>query len=812
MQAPHSVVSAVPAVLLAMLIVAAPSTTRAADAALRARYELAAVPGVRFIDLPTEKAALEGAKPPLCTQQSAGLCDITWNSAPQAFAPLTLPPAWQAAVAAGTAQVLLRSDEGSPLIIVSRGPPGSAGPEVLLAFSVAADSVADPGARLVRWPYFNYLLYVAACAAANQPPERFSTWSHSPLPGPRTRLLIVLALALSWLLVAGLYRLARRRGNRAVDAASRFLSAVALLRQSNVAPTDKATPDAGPKLTAVFARPLSGLLMLMGGMVVLTGPYFAIQSIITRNVQPFPEADGLWRTTVDGLYIVWLTFDMGTQTAFVKYFAEHRVSHPERALADVQFYVWYQIIARLVQATLLVAFALGYLPMSSYALFAPFVLLYAAISQPAFPAVGKFLCQAIQRFDYYNLLDFLEARLLNFLMPLPAILIGRAWGLAHPEFGEAYGAALGMGVGALVTAFSVLFIGLYAMHHLGLPLGPLFLVQFRRDTVKRQLWFGFKLTLGQEPFRLTSFLESLILIRWLRDSPTWLGLRDLLHNRLTMLGFFAWGFYQSAVPVVSEALAAGKHRLLQYYVARYLQFGTLFAATIFSLLCAVGPIYIERALGAQWSQAAGYMVIASVSGLLLPWAWLTDSLQQGAGRPGTTTTVMLIEQGARLLLLMLLIQRFQFLSIYMATLTALCLKIGVAWTINHRRIVPLRIPLWPTLGAPHAAAAINYLLWRGVASLWAPAGTWSVLLLLLVAGAGSIALCFFLLGLLGGLDGAARRELDQAWRMVTLIGPLCRLLTLCAELGARLSPWQPAPPPGFEDAQRESADLEQSIT
>jgi hypothetical protein len=149
---------------------------------------------------------------------------------------------------------------------------------------------------------------------------------------------------------------------------------------------------------------------------------------------------------------------------------------------------------------------------------------------------------------------------------------------------------------------------------------------------------------------------------------------------------------------------------------------------------------------------------------------------------------MLVEQGLRLLLLVALIQRFQFLSIYMATLTALVVKILLSWTINHRRIVPLKVPLWPTIFAPHLAGLINYLFWSGVAVALAPQSVVSVLLLFFAAGAGSIGLCFFLMGLLGGLDDAARRELQQAGRMVVLIGPLCRGLATAAELGARLSP------------------------
>lgn len=811
------------AFLTALAIAGAPSV--GADSDLAGRFALASTPGVRFIPAlgttvsKTVNRQGQGVLEPSCSQRAAGLCEINWASAPQAFSPLPLPDAWQAALATGKARVLLASEVNLPLIVYAKG-------EVLLAFELSAESVSSPGARLRRWPYFNYLLHVAACAATEVTPPHFGNWAHSPLPTPRTRLLILGGLGLFWLLIFALYRLARSRGSCAPSAGPRFLAAVAALRNRPVssalpkrleASSDPPGQPTAPEATAAFARPLSGLLMLLGGMVLLTGPYFAMQSLITRHVQPFPEADGLWRTTSDALYIVWMTFDMGTQTAFVKYFAEHRIKEPERAVHDVQFYVWFQIFSRLVQATLLVAFALGYMPGSAYALYAPFVLLYAAVSQPAFPAVGKFLCQAIQRFDYYNLLDFLESRLLGFLVPLPFILLGRAWGRQNPEFGEAYGAALGMGIGGLATALSVLFIGLYALHRLRLPLGPLFLAQFGKETARRQLWYGFKLTLGQEPFRLTSFLESLILIRWLRDSPTWLGLRDLLHNRLIMLAYLiSWGYYQSAVPVVSEALAVGKRQLVQYFVARYLQFGALFSAAILSLLCAVGPVYILRALGAQWGQAADYLFIAALCGPILPWAWLTDSLQQGAGRPGTTTVVMLVEQGARLVLLLVLIQRFQFLSIYMASLIALLLKVVLAWTINHRSIVPLRLPLWTGVGAPYLAALLNYLLWRGVVQVLAPTSVTAVLVLFLCAGAGSIGLCFFLVGLLGGLDAVARTELDQAWRKVALIGPLCRGLVLCAELGARiftqlfgrLWPGLPQPPPGWQVAQKESADLE----
>jgi O-antigen/teichoic acid export membrane protein len=770
--------------------------------------KLVLVPG-RAVLLPSGTAPFPVAAP-TCGERAAGLCDINWQSAPAAFMPLPLPEDWQKARERGSAQTLLSTESGTPLVLVRRG-------EVLLAFETSDETLDAPGARLLRWPYFNYLLHVAASQALGQPPVRFAAFAHSPLPGKSTRNLIWLAVVLGWGLVLLLYRLARRRGAVASEAAKQFLQAVTRARRGgDSAEAGSATSGASaPPATLPFARPLSGLLTLLANMLVLIGPYFALQSVLARRVQPFPEADGLWRTTTDALFILWMTFDLGTQTAFVKYFAEHRASADqtvqERALSDVQFYIWFQIFSRLIEATLLVGLGLGYLPLSSYALYAPLVLLYAGTCQPAFPAVGKFLCQAMQRFDYYNLLDFLESRLLSFLVPVPFILFFRAYGKSHPALGEAYGAALGMGIGGFATSLLVLAMGLFALSRLGLPVRSLFLAQFGRDTARRQLWFGLKLTLGQEPFRLTSFLESLIIIRWLRDFPTWLGIRDLLHNRLTFLYFFAWSFYQSAVPAVSEALSTGKKHLVQYYLSRYLQLGMLFSVTVFSLLLATGGFYVTGALGGQWAVAEKYLVLASLSGLLLPWAWLTDSLQQGAGRTGTTMIIMLVEQALRLGLLLLFVGRFQFVGIYLAALSALLIKCTLAWTINHYTIVRLQVSLRSTLFAPALAAACNFAFFRAVTWLFGALGLHDPYVsigLFFVAGVGSILICLFLLGVCGGLDAVLQDELRQAAALSAVLRPLCRLLAGAALAGARLSPYTPPAPASWETARGEAAELE----
>ncbi len=769
-------------------------TAMVLDDDLKARLALIAAPSVsfRFLSPPKQTNPPEGesAAAPPCEGKRGGLCDINWRSAPGSWVSLA-----ESADTAGLAadQILLRTQSGRPLLYVTPG-------EVVVAIDLQATDRSQSGARIRQWPYFNYLLYVAACQAGRQTPEPFAAWKQSPLLGLHSPSLWLLFSGCLWLLCGLLFVL-----GRSPQLAAWSAGWITALRASSA---PHAEGDANPERASWneigFARPLSGLLTLLGSMFLLIGPYFALQSYLAGSVQPFPEADGLWKNTGDTLFIVWLTFDMGTQTAVVKYFAEHRPAHPEEALKDVQFYVWWQIIARTVEATLLIGVALRVLPHSSYALYAPFTLLYAVVQLPAITSLPRLLCQAMQRFDYLNLLDFSEARVLSFVVPIPFILLGREWGILHPQYGEAFGAAVGMGIGGLATQLFVFSIGLVAVRKLGLPLLPMLLPQFGAATVRRQLSFGFKVTMGQEPFRLTSFLESLIIIRWLQDFPVWLGIRDMIHNRLQFLFFFAWSFYQSALPVVSEAMAGGKKKLIQYYIFRYLQFGFLFSAVVFSLLAAVGPRYVAVALGTQWQGVADFLLLGCVSGLMLPLAWLSDSLQQGAGRPGTTTVVMLVEQGLRLLLLLLLVPRLQFVGIYFALNLALVLKCVIGWWLNHRRIVPLKIPLRVTVLIPLLAGACNFVIWRGLVMVIAPSSWLTMMVLFFVAGAGSFVIGFFAMG---GLDRQAVRELTQAATMSAVVRPICMVLCAAARLGVRISPWPATELSLTEAALAEAKDL-----
>lgn len=742
-----------------------------ADADLRARFQLAAVSNVAF-------AVADGERLPADHIQAQQAWNVNWSSAPDLVTPIRYD-------AAG-GQVLLATQGGAPLLVARDS-------TVVVAF--------DTTGPIRRWPYFNYLLHCAACDAARVPRESFAQWPASPVPGTRARLVYVATGVFLWTALMTLFGIARRQGRARPDAARDFFNAVRDRAGQGRDESRQRWNQAG------FARPLAGLLTLLGTMTFMVGVYFIVNWFLSNRVQPFPEADGLWRSSYDSLIVVAALFECGTNVASMKFFAEHRVARPHEALADIQFYVWWALFQRLAQATLLGLAAVWWLPSTQLAIYAPFVALFGFNGLPAIFQLGKNLCAALQRFDYQNILDILEQRLFFYLVPIPCILAGRAWGAAHPAYGEAFGAALGLGFGTLASNLAVLAVGLIALFKLGVPIRALFLAQFDRHVARRQLSFGGKITVGSEPIFLLKSVETVIIVKMMSDFTAWLGVHQLLSGRLLTLYFFTSIFYTGAIASISEAFSAGKRVLTQYYVARYFQFGLFCMIVVFSLMVAVGPAFIHS-LGPQWDRAQPYLIVALVQGLLFPTAWISDQLQQGAGRAGVFLATMFAEQGSRLIFFFLLVPRFHFAGIFLATGSALAVKAIFGWVINHRTIVPLRLSGWGTLGAPTLAGVVNWVLWAGVVRAWDPQSNVQVLVLLCVASAVSFFLCFFVCGLCAGYDEAALGELRQAADMCTFVRPMARAMSACAHAGARLGPMKARPLPFTETAYQEAAELD----
>jgi O-antigen/teichoic acid export membrane protein len=657
--------------------------------------------------------------------------------------------------------------------------------------AMGLDLLSESNGPLRRWGYFNYLLYAATHYAAGRPTKFFADWPASPVPHGTAKAVWLVIVALVWPVTLAAYfwarRAARRETQRSAGAATvRFFHTLTRSNPNAGGPGSAAWSKVG------FERPLAGWWTLVASFVVVIIPYvLVVQFLLPTYVQKFPEAEGMGATVSEFFWWVWILFDLGTSTAFVKQFAELRVRNPQRALAAMQAYNWWQIFTGALQLTLIGLLGAYVVPHTRYALMAHLVAVAGVGQWPGVFGSIAYFFQATQRYDYYQTVDLLQNRLLVVVLPIPFILVGRAWGLHQLEYGEAYGAVLGMAAGGYAVSLTGLAISYLLLRRMGVGLRPLFLASFDRGTLGRLLAYGWKIAASGLPFRLANTFELGMLVALLLSYNESVGIKSFLETKLVFFFMFLYSWCEPAIAPFSEAHGAGKKVLVQYYIARYLQFGHLFVAALFSFLAAVGPLFVRSALDAQWAAAAVLVPLAAIRGLLLPSAWVGDMVQKGCGRPGMNAWLLVGEQLARLALFWLLIPRLQLVGVLLAVVGTLVLKAVVGWTLIHRWIVRVRVPLWSAVLAPLAAGGLNFGLWRilvellsagGLASL----GRWGALGTMLAASVAALPSCLWLMGLLGGYDPKALGELVGAAEMAGALSPVARRLAAMARHGAAL--------------------------
>jgi O-antigen/teichoic acid export membrane protein len=485
------------------------------------------------------------------------------------------------------------------------------------------------------------------------------------------------------------------------------------------------------------------------------------------------------------------------------------VNDPQKALRYAQLFLWWQVLSGLVQVTGITAFVfLGPLSASTYAFYGFFLLLHAVVQFPGFFVVSYHLLQGAQRFDYAAALDVIETRLFKVLVPIPFVLLFRAWGRHHPAYGEAFGAIVGLAVGAYLTQWLMFGIGLLFCRRAGLPVRPLFGASFGRAEVRDVFSFGWKAILGQVAFRAANSIEILVLAELLTSYTERLGIWSLLQMRFSYLVLLAYAFFDSGVAVFGEALGAEKRAFAQYQVARFLQFACLWGAVVFAILCALGPTFIRGALEPQWHRAAEFVGVAAFARALACPGWVSDALQRGANRPLVFSGVLAAEQALRLLLFLLFVPRLQLLGLYAAIILSLGLKTIAAWWLNHRWVLPLRLSVWQSVGAPLVTGALLWAALSGITLLVHPATSLGAQALFYGGALGGLVASFVMLGLLGGLDAHGLGEIDRATRMTSLLAPVARIFAIAARTGARLSPLHDRfPQPTTIEALREAEEL-----
>lgn len=319
----------------------------------------------------------------------------------------------------------------------------------------------------------------------------------------------------------------------------------------------------------------------------------------------------------------------------------------------------------------------------------------------------------------------------------------------------------------------------------------LFFAHFDLKTITSALKFGTPITVagvaGGLGYAVQTALIAAYLLNWTEVQGNW----DVVSPQGLLLAYGAvGGLYRGLMPAIAEAFSSNRHMLTRYYVAQGFKYGGLFSVFIASALIGVGDRFILGAMGDDYQRAAGLMVAMGLWGMIQFPAWLSDRFQEGTGRPDLQMWMLVMEQAIRIVLMFLLMPSQGLTGLILAYFVALAIKDVVAWWVNARVILSLRIFWWQTAVAPLLAGMINWIGLRLLGNAMGGDEINQIMAVALFFAALLLSLpvfCFFN-GLFGGWDNAGLAELRRACKLSSLGKPIAWLIYYASALGARLSP------------------------
>ncbi len=649
------------------------------------------------------------------------------------------------------------------------------------------------------WAYFNYFIYHLAVKATGRSPLTFADYPASPVPHARERT-VIFALMGVILVTAGIaFWLIRRYS----------LSHPELLDELLASPEAYKAREAGTLWEEVgFHRPLGGFMVALMMGLLLFIPFILYQNfVLPVFILPSAQALGIWGRVVQFFNVLWLLFDLGTSTAFIKFFSQYRVRNPRLAIQYGQVFVWWQALSGAFQVAMVTAIASTVVPRSAYALYAWSIIIHTLIQIPGFYQVMRHSFMGWQRFDYAQYLDI--ALSLIFPMVTQPILVSvmMAWGQRNPVFGGPMGGVLGLGLAGYASELLTFLLGLLLYRRLGYNARLLFLAHFDFSVVKEALRFGVFEMLGSIAWALGQALEILITqVRLVNYAEVW-GNWVIAQNFI-----FAYQvlhtLYGNLMSSISEAISNGRRILSQYYSVMAYKWGGFISAFVGAVLLAVADRFILGATGPEFTRAAVYVIPLIFWGAIQYPSWVGDYVQLASNRPYLKFTLVGGEQFIRIVLAFLLMARFQIYALIMAYFVALLTKDIVAYFVNHRFCFPQRFYFWQSLGAPILAGAAHYFLLRWVTGLiWRGDPVTSVLIFL-VGILFSYPVFAFFYGLFGGWDDRTLGELKRGTEITGIMKPFAGLFWASSALGARISPLHNIfPITIYEEAMAEAHDL-----
>ncbi len=571
--------------------------------------------------------------------------------------------------------------------------------------------------------------------------------------------------------------------------------------ESNTDPTQDLGDSTGDGWKDIgFHRPLAGLLFNLIFIFIAAGFGILLSIWLMPNViYPFPEAMGFQNVTMQFFAVYFTLLDLGIGASIQRFVAEENVHNPRKAIAYIQFFIWYQMISGLLQVTVIAVWVLNFMTETEMAYAMWFFLIYSTVQYPGMLGVFRGTLEAYQRFDRASILGFIQTQVFENVMRIICILIGRWVGRNNPIIGEVVGAAAGSIVGTYLKDFITAIIAAYWVSPILKEVDPnygikaVFFVQFDKETVKKCLSFGLRVLVPGLISPTANFIAVTFMVAWLPNYSTILGmflLGESLAHLVSTLQF------SGIASTFSEAYLNGKHKLTADYLRRFYRWSAILGFFMTGLLF-YGAYLIGIIVGENF-----FLVTPIIQHFLLfkicsIFAQIQDSVNTGVGKPEYNIILILCEQGSRLLVLWLM------LVPYPSSWMALVYSAGVGWIVKwivgyilfNWRILRVNLSWWQTFAAPALAAVVEaiyiwalyvYLFPVFVSVFGELVG--AILGILIGIFTGPFFIFFPVYSLLGGWDDGSIQIMERAYELSGPSKPLIKIIKTISIKCAHISP------------------------
>ena len=658
--------------------------------------------------------------------------------------------------------------------------------------------------HFVLWPYFNYLLYTMAFESLNEQYLTFSQWPYSPVPHLVEQIILLIVIVILAILAASLFLIVKKKSGALIDQAT----IEAMKRQAEEEERKRREEEEELKRKIEVEidvkddwevigihRQLGGFLFTLFIGLILVIPQLLISNfLMPQIIQPYPQAAGWYYYAYNVFQVAWLLFDFGTSYALAKYFAQHRVKNPEKAIHYIQIFVWWQLFTGLIQVSIFAFIGSIIFPQTNIAHMSWVFITFSLVQYPGFFLVFMYSFQGMQKADLHLITYVAWEVIWQLIGQMLFCYLGRLWGANNPMFGEALGAGIGYSIARYFDYWATFFLSMLLFKKMGYSPKTIFRIDFTKEEFKESMKYGSRLAFGESFVQLGWFIQIIVTSAFIANYSNELGYFNLTWIiGLMVLIISLYG--QSLLGAYSESQSHGKTTLTKFYVYQGFRWGNYFGFFIISVLLATGAKFIVGAAGAEYgTPAVKYLVPLMIFHIFGLYSWLGDSVFQGTGKTGLLAITWIVEQTLRaLLIIILVIWLKDMIAVLFAYIPAVLIKDILLWLIIRYKITEYKIYPFKTFITPAIAAIINYIVLFLVGEFF-----WSIDLgdkilntaIIFLIGIFLFMYFFaFVEGLLGGYDDNTLKEFERAANLVGgPIGVFPKALYKAAHLGAKLSP------------------------